>query len=148
MTPTVPAQITAATPTITPAQVAAAALPVASTQGDAAASPDVLDSQESDVADSSHSPGRLVISDDTGLTPGQREPSIRSELSPSTQRKPSKFCSSDEGEDGAADRGDAKRTLPSTSSGSDRPHRVHRKKKKKKKSFASYNLDSDYSLTF
>ncbi|KAG0423160.1 hypothetical protein HPB47_001049 [Ixodes persulcatus] len=52
---------------------------------DAAASPGALDSQESDVADSSHSPGRLVISDDTDLTPGQREPSTRSELSPSTQ---------------------------------------------------------------
>ncbi|KAG0443128.1 hypothetical protein HPB47_015262, partial [Ixodes persulcatus] len=77
--------------------------------------------RESDVADSSHSPGRLVVSDDTDLTPGQREPPNRSDLSPSTQRGSSKFSSSDEGEDGAADRGDAKRTFPSTSSVSDGP---------------------------
>ncbi|KAM7299818.1 sialidase-like [Ixodes scapularis] len=138
--PTAPAQVTAATPTIAPAQAAGAALPVVPTQDDAAASPDGLDFQESDVADSSHSPGRLVISDDTDLTPGQREPSARSELSPSTQRESSKFSSSDEGED----RGDAKRTFPSTSSGSDGPIASTVKKKRSE----PHDSDEDYSLTF
>ncbi|KAG0431440.1 hypothetical protein HPB47_021788 [Ixodes persulcatus] len=142
--PTVPAQVTAATPTIAPAQVAVAALPVASTQDDAAPSPDALDSQESDVADSSHSPGRLVISDDTDLTPGQRDPSTRSDMSPSTQRESSKFSSSDEGEDRAADRGDAKRTFPCTSSGSDGPIASTVKKKRSE----PHDSDEDYSLTF
>ncbi|KAM7305776.1 uncharacterized protein ISCGN_015672 [Ixodes scapularis] len=137
--PTAPAQVTAA-PTIAPAQAAGAALPVVPTQDDAAASPDGLDFQESDVADSSHSPGRLVISDDTDLTPGQREPSARSELSPSTQRESSKFSSSDEGED----RGDAKRTFPSTSSGSDGPIASTVKKKRSE----PHDSDEDYSLTF
>ncbi|KAG0419521.1 hypothetical protein HPB47_004048, partial [Ixodes persulcatus] len=41
--------------------------------------------QESDVADSSPSPGLLVIAGDTDLTPGQRGPPSRSDLSPSTQ---------------------------------------------------------------
>ncbi|XP_040069537.1 arabinogalactan protein 1-like [Ixodes scapularis] len=138
--PSAPAQVTAATPTIAPAQAAGAALPVVPTQDDAAASPDGLDFQESDVANPSHSPGRLVISDDTDLTPGQREPSARSELSPSTQRESSKFSSSDEGED----RGDAKRTFPSTSSGSDGPIASTVKKKRSE----PHDSDEDYSLTF
>ncbi|KAG0423735.1 hypothetical protein HPB47_000521 [Ixodes persulcatus] len=50
------------------------------------ASPGALDTQESDVANSSYSPGRLVIDDDTDITPGQREPSTRSVLLLSTQQ--------------------------------------------------------------
>ncbi|KAG0433825.1 hypothetical protein HPB47_019555 [Ixodes persulcatus] len=118
--------------------------PSRDSSNDAAPSPDALDSQESDVADSSHSPGRLVISDDTDLTPGQRDPSTRSDMSPSTQRESSKFSSSDEGEDRAADRGDAKRTFPCTSSGSDGPIASTVKKKRSE----PHDSDEDYSLTF